>query len=387
LCARVLLMKKCPAWILLALQGARSVWSVASALYFAHFADFITVDIVKTFFLEGMIASGMYKWTGEATRRIFSHLLEVPLSVAAFLLSGRIKEWFHGLRWKPAIVARRAVVIASCAGLLSAEAYNATKRVSICHLLRYGDPYYYSSVLKYGAAANLFIQFFHGVLFNPGQKDYYAGLDRYETESAAKPRSLVFIQVESLDSGLRGSRVGGKPVTPFLDSAADEGFYAPVMVVNTGAGTLNSEICVINSFVPDGPMPPNHDYPNSLAAALKRAGYSTMAFHGNSGTFYSRNRVYRRMGFDAFYDKKDIGGGTYKWGSEDKDTFSFALEKMRASTGPFLAYIITMSSHNPFDLLPPEVRAAGGIRTGDAFVDSYFGSLAYVDGCLGVFVE
>lgn len=94
-----------------------------------------------------------------------------------------------------------------------------------------------------------------------------------------------------------------------------------------------------------------------LPRALHRCGYSTYSFYPVSSAFMNAKGFHTTVGFEKFYDNKDMGGGYV-----EPDTFYYgnALKTLKAEPrkGPFFAYVYLSANHFPFrnswhpDLVP-----------------------------------
>lgn len=89
----------------------------------------------------------------------------------------------------------------------------------------------------------------------------------------------------------------------------------------------------------------------SLASFLKRLGYRTVCIHPYPASFYERDRVYPRLGFDAFLDLRDFADAA-RFGPYVADTA--VAERVEAllgqATGPLFVFVITMENHGPLHL-------------------------------------
>jgi phosphoglycerol transferase MdoB-like AlkP superfamily enzyme len=74
------------------------------------------------------------------------------------------------------------------------------------------------------------------------------------------------------------------------------------------------------------------------------------------------------------------------WGAPDDKVFSFAMEKISASGKPFLSYIITMTSHGPFESARNYYNNSRYDQIKDEIVKNYFNSMNYVDDSIKNFV-
>ncbi|HUI92559.1 MAG TPA: LTA synthase family protein [Chitinivibrionales bacterium] len=196
--------------------------------------------------------------------------------------------------------------------------------------------------------------------------------------------NIVCIQVESMDANIVDRQFHGVFVTPFLHKLSQECIYFPYALSYHEAGlTTDCEVSVINSLEPLADFPSiklhNYRYINSMLKRFNITKYQTIAFHGNKGIFDNRTEAYDKMGFQKFYDMTAMGLREISWGAPDGAVFDFVKNKLRAQQEPFLYYIITMSSHEPFNLVNPYYRSPQ-FKTGtDQHTLNYFNSLSYVD--------
>ncbi len=102
---------------------------------------------------------------------------------------------------------------------------------------------------------------------------------------------------------------------------------------------------------------------HSLPAYLRACGYETVALYPAGGDFVNSRPFYQSIGFDHFYDAKDMGAK-----NQERDGFYYerALEEMRThfaqSKKPLFIFIITSATHFPYDtrLSPDDETEAGG---------------------------
>lgn len=223
-----------------------------------------------------------------------------------------------------------------------------------------------------------------------GQLKYGRPISAKKTETV-KP-NFVMIQVESLDSNAVNKQHDGKYVMPFLHSLSEQSIYYPYMLsYHEAGGTSDSEFSVINSMEPleDYPVMEINDYnyPNSIVRQLTNNSYSTAAFHGNDGSYYSRDTAYLRMGYQNFFDINRMGLNEIGWGAPDGDMFNFIENQMKNIKQPFFTYAITMTSHGPF-------TNANGYYNNTCYDDvknqvsrNYMNSLSYVDQSLENYIN
>jgi hypothetical protein len=142
-----------------------------------------------------------------------------------------------------------------------------------------------------------------------------------------------------------------------------------------GANTVRTEFAFLSGlddsklgahrFNPYQAVAAGWDVP-SLATFLKRLGYRTVCIHPYPASFYQRDRVYPRLGFDEFLDIRAFAGaerfGPYVSDAAVAAKVSDVLDK---SSTPVFVFAITMENHGPLHL---EKVSAGDIA--DLYTDT-----------------
>jgi len=123
-----------------------------------------------------------------------------------------------------------------------------------------------------------------------------------------------------------------------------------------------------------------------MVKPLISAGYDAIAFHGNRGTYFNRNIALKKMGFRSFYDMMAMGLEEKGWGAPDGDVFNYVQNKLTTQKSPFCYYIITMSSHEPFNLMQSYFSTNAYDDVKDEFLKRFLTAMAYVDGELAKFI-
>lgn len=200
-------------------------------------------------------------------------------------------------------------------------------------------------------------------------------------------RKTLIIQLESLDLQALGRSHRGRPVLPFLTALSKDVPPLHVEPNHVGpSGSAGSDFQVLTGLRPHAPKPVytlnRMDWEDSLPGRLQRRGIPFVALHGNRADFWSRDRAFRRMGMVAFLSQDDIlRPRDARWGVSDHATFRKALEVAHGQNGPLVLFVITLSSHVPFDLVPPDTFPGNGT------LDRLFNSLAYLDRELARFLK
>lgn len=196
--------------------------------------------------------------------------------------------------------------------------------------------------------------------------------------------NFVIIQIESMDANIVRQKHRDSYVMPYLNSLTRSSIYYPyTLSYHQGGGTSDTEFSVINSVEPLDSFPAikltSYGYPNSFISKLSKADYDTMAFHGNVGTFYNRDIALSKMGFNRFYDISSMNYDDEGWGAPDDKVFSFAFNKMKKAKVPFVSYVITMTSHGPFESARKYYNNPVYDDIENEIVKNYYNSFSYVD--------
>jgi lipoteichoic acid synthase len=209
-----------------------------------------------------------------------------------------------------------------------------------------------------------------------------------------KGRNLILIQLESFEDWPVGRRLDGQEITPNLNRLTKEGLYFSHYFHQSGPGTTASaEQTVTNSLYPLGDDVAFETYPFddyvALPGLLAKHGYATAALHGDVKSFWNRANVYPQLGYQKFWAKSDYQiTRTVGWGLDDADFFSQSIPKLQSLPQPFMATLITLTSHSPFTV-PLDLQT---LRLTDRQGFSnlqldYLQSVHYVDGSLGMFIQ
>ncbi len=171
-------------------------------------------------------------------------------------------------------------------------------------------------------------------------------------------KNVILVLMESLDDWMVGEH------TPTIRKLMDEGieftnFYTPVY---GGIRTFNSEFCInTGSFLSSAGGYAfdyvTNSYGQSLPNQLRQHGYSALAFHYNSASFYSRGEFSPAMGYEEYVCYAEY----LPWGDEATnkrselllldDTVLMDNEQLQERffrEGPRLNFVITASAHLPF---------------------------------------
>jgi len=208
-----------------------------------------------------------------------------------------------------------------------------------------------------------------------------------------KGKNLIMIQVESLEQFVLEKTVNGKEITPNLNKMLKHSLYFTNYHEQINHGTTSDAELLANTSVypiKDGStffMYPNTMY-NSLPKILGKRGYRSNAFHADVSSYWNWGKALRNIGFNEcvdkskFYIDEEIGLGL-----SDGSYFKQIEPMILSQKYPFYSFIITLSSHAPFDL-PRNYRDLNLRKELDeSKIGGYFESIRYVDKQIGKFVQ
>ncbi len=202
---------------------------------------------------------------------------------------------------------------------------------------------------------------------------------------------LVIVQVESLGFEMLDHRVALGEVVPFINRLKEQSLLYRIRAYhNYGSGGMDFT-CLSggrpSSYIMNYELT-GFEYTNSFPLFLKKHGYRTGAYHGNTGDFYDRRTAFQKMKFDRLGFKEDLNPlhmtNSY-WGIRDRDILMRVAAEVTGATGRYFAFVITLDSHMPFDLIRPEeaLLFPGAID----MTERYINSIHWVDRMLEQFYQ
>ena len=220
-------------------------------------------------------------------------------------------------------------------------------------------------------------------IFEPLRGDLPAGIGTDTLLRTRRPNVVLFL-VESFGRSTVDERVGGEPVAPEFQRLKGEGVYFDNLFANSFR-TDRGTVAVLSGFPAQTKMsvmklPVKSQRLPSIARSLRREGYATSFDYGGDLNFTNTASYLYGTGFDRLTGQKDLhfDAPTSKWGYADDvviDAFTDHVLAEAASQRPFFAAMLTLSSHEPFDV--PFAK----------FDDPMLNAMAFTDASLGRFVE
>ncbi len=169
-----------------------------------------------------------------------------------------------------------------------------------------------------------------------------------------KDKDIFIIQAESFND-----IVVDPELTPTLyrikeASIQIKGFNTPAL----SGSTSDTEFMANTSLIPDVGGAcykyAQNTFKTTLPQIFKAAGYETIAFHNNYGSYYNRDNIFLNFGYDAFFDCTDMGLKD----TSDDETVGNIMQWILLEKERYLAYWITYNGHQPYTLDSVGVESA-----------------------------
>jgi lipoteichoic acid synthase len=207
----------------------------------------------------------------------------------------------------------------------------------------------------------------------------------------ARGRNLIVVMVEALHAFPVGLVVNGQEVTPHLNRLARRSMTFEHFYDQTWQGvTSDGEFTALQSLhpLPEGGVPTrygNHRF-FALPQVLHENGYTTLSAHGYSGAIWMMSTAHRAYGFDRSYFRESFDQTErIGMGLSDASFFRQLLPRLQREREPFMAFLVTLSTHFPFGL-PEELREPGLAVPEGTLVAAYLQSVHQLDRAFGEFL-
>lgn len=199
--------------------------------------------------------------------------------------------------------------------------------------------------------------------------------------------NIILIVLESFSGYLIGPLGGDSLVTPNFNRYIKEGilfsdFYA------SGNRTDKAMPAILSGY-PAQPAqsiikePKKSQSLPSIVKTLNDKGYRSSFWYGGEINFANFNSYVISSGFNEIITKNNFDPAFYnsKWGVHDHILFNTLKDSMQSIREPFLNVILTLSSHEPFDVpMDP-------VFSGEGNMIEYKNSVFYADSSLGSFID
>ncbi len=210
----------------------------------------------------------------------------------------------------------------------------------------------------------------------------------YNTESVDTERllnterpNIILLVWEGCGACFTGCLGADGDITPNLDAIAKEGVfftncYANSFRTDRGLVSINSGWLGLPS-ASLMKIPEKCEKLPGLANTLSKEGYTTSFWYGGDISFTNMGGYMLQNGYQRLFSDKDFTQKerTSKWGAADDVLLAKALDDIKSSKSPYFTTILTLSSHEPWEV--PYDRLSNEVEN----------SFAFADDCIGKFVK
>jgi lipoteichoic acid synthase len=208
---------------------------------------------------------------------------------------------------------------------------------------------------------------------------------------AAAGANLVVISLESFQQFVIDLEIDGQPVAPHLSALARESLQFTRAFDQAHRGTTaDAEWLALQSLHPLAAGAVATRRPgvrtHALPSVLRSHGYTTWSAAAEPPSYWNIGRFHRRLGFGASWFLPDFP--PMPWlgaGGADEAFLAEMGRRLGSLAEPYFLYLLTSSSHHPFDLPPDQHRLRLGALEGTALGD-YLQTIHYTDRALGAFL-
>lgn len=189
--------------------------------------------------------------------------------------------------------------------------------------------------------------------------------------------NIIFLQLESfIDLTNVIDLELSTEATPNFTSLKKEYTSGYLSVNNVGYGTANTEFEIMTGMNLEDFGPGEFPYKTvlkntpceSIAYILKDYGYSSHAMHNNTGTFYSRNVVFKNLGYDTYTSLEYMNPKEYTYLGWVKDSIltDEIIKVLDSTEEQDYLYAISVQGHGAYPsdevLESPHINVVSGIE-------------------------
>jgi phosphoglycerol transferase MdoB-like AlkP superfamily enzyme len=208
----------------------------------------------------------------------------------------------------------------------------------------------------------------------------------FDLTSTSRPNILI-VTLESFTASGSMLLEGYNDCMPNLDKIACENLYFS-QCYSSGDRTEKGLVSILSGY-PAQPLSSIIVFPDKMSALpglgkeLKKEGYKGYFYYGGDADFASMKAYLVVQGIDNIVDKKSLDKSwlTSKWGAHDGFIYSRFLSDAKNFKEPFLANVLSLSSHEPYDV----PYSSSDLEKDEWY--PYKNSLRYADSCLADFLE
>lgn len=347
------------------LKSPKEAWaSVSSSPLLQLFISFIILLIISSFIVYRIITKNINSW---------NHIENLPLiPLVLFFTASLIIPIRGGFQLAPI---NQSTVYFSNNNFANISAVNATWN------------FFFSVIKGSYDKVNPFTYLPKEILTNSIKELYFTkGNTEKVIKDVQKPNVLIIVW-ESFTSKVVDKKVGDVEITPNFNLLKNEGLFF-TNIYASGDRTDKGLPAILSGY-PAQPTQSIIKEPNKssklpvLSNDFEKEGYSTAFYYGGETEFaniksYLYNADFQRIVSKNDFDSKDWNS---KWGTHDHVVYKRFLDDYRGKSNPFFATLLTLSSHEPFEV-PMQTK----LKNEDE-ESQFLNAMNYADKSLGEFIE
>ena len=214
-------------------------------------------------------------------------------------------------------------------------------------------------------------------------REYYSTKKKSEANKYTnifKDKNVLVIHAESFQGFTMNLKFNDQELTPNMNRLSKEGIYFDNFYAEESTGTSSdTEFTFSSSLMPasNGTVFMNYFNRNYVTTQklLKEQGYYTFSMHGNNGSAWNRDVMYKYIGYDKFYSKKDFEiDEEIGLGLSDKSFFRQSVEKIKDINNEhdkWYGLLVMLTNHTPFSDIKNYSDYSVDLNNEDGTVTSY----------------
>jgi len=199
--------------------------------------------------------------------------------------------------------------------------------------------------------------------------------------------NIIFIQLEGFGADVVEGLGGKTGLTPQLGKLIKEGLLFE-NIYASGFRTDQGLVAILSGF----PAQPNvsiiwnvekQEKLPTITKNLNSIGYYSLIMYGGDLSFSNFKAYAFTNEFNKIISQEDfpVLSKTTKWGVDDGKMLEKAIEEISSLQTPFFSYLITLTSHEPYDIPEEPHFKEEGVAA------KFMSSIYYVDQEIGKFIE
>lgn len=349
-------------------------------LYFRYFNDFLSVKLMNQATYAGSVSEIIFSIT-----RFTDFILFIDV-IAYFAISKKV-ERLQIFRGKLAFILTLIILPTVLISVSFASVYTGIKKYEFFN-------YHVYDIIAFDLANSTFTSEDEAVLI--AQLEAKQQAIEEETRKyfgIAKDKNLIVVQIESLQTAVVNQYYHGQEITPNINKLiSKDSIYFSNYYQQLGKGnTSDAEFVSLNSLYPITTGNTYNVYERNsfygLPWIMREHGYTANSYHGYVASFWNRENIYPKIGFEeSYFEHHYVMGEKIVFGLADEDFFKQTAPIMAEKEGKNFHFLVTLSSHKPYNL-PEDKKKIVLDEADENFFGHYIQSINYLDYSIGVFIE